>query len=232
MCQRNFKTGTVNKITQWAHRQTLADRQTRKHRSNIEEATAQPATLHCRALAEWLTKFLFIKGDRSLINRFCSLLQHVSHQFSLITSVSATASHSHLSPGTPRSPSVFSCSQCQMLSFTSSSITKCSICIKCSATLALEERLRQLEEPLCSFGHKSRPITTRISIAEEELSRPCVALEVAGPTNSLTQQLQSSWERAAGWLLEGSVAPKSPPYTTATVWHCVHWVRPPPRLYH
>lgn len=129
MCQRNFKTVTINKIIQWAYRQTLADRQTRKHRSNIEEATAQPATLRCRALAEWLTKFLFIKGDRSLINCFRSLLQHVSHQFSLITSVSATASHSHLSPGSARSPSVFSCSQCQMLRFTSSSITESGICI-------------------------------------------------------------------------------------------------------
>lgn len=47
----------------------------------------------------------------SLINRFGSLLEHVSHQFRLTTPVPTTAS---------RSPSVFSCSQCQVLSFTSS----------------------------------------------------------------------------------------------------------------
>ncbi|XP_075884506.1 uncharacterized protein LOC142889609 [Nelusetta ayraudi] len=93
------------------------------------------------------------------------------------------ASPSHLSSVPPLSPPVFSCSHCQMLSFSSYSITESGMCVKCSTMLALEARLSQLEERLRSFEHSS-PVASRVSLAGAERSFASVASESLGPTSS------------------------------------------------
>lgn len=58
-------------------------------------------------------------------------------------------------------------SHCQMLSFSSSSITETGICIKCpmSPMFALEARLSQLEEWLCSFEFRNSPLPSRVRVS-------------------------------------------------------------------
>ena len=89
----------------------------------------------------------------------------------------------------PPSPA-FTCSVCQMFSYSSASFSDNGICNKCSLFVVLEARLSELEARLCTV--ENHPIVNQAPLASEEppslassFSHPLAEPEQPGP--------QSGW---------------------------------------
>ena len=107
----------------------------------------------------------------------------------LAPDISLLAMASHSSP-------VLSCSSCQMFSYASSSFTEAGTCVKCSVVLALEARLSQLEERICSIEHESSH-NAKANIAGVERSSLALA---AGPASSSLPSALPEQPGKQGWV--------------------------------